>query len=218
MADQYDDLDRAAQDTLGDLHQRVAPIGAEALELLFDEARTVNGWIDREVTDDQMRQIFDLVKMAPTSANCAPGRFIILRSMVAKERIAPMLYGGNRDKTLAAPACVIVGYDLEFYKQLEFLFPQDPKAATWFTSSPELAEETAFRNSTLQGAYMMMAARSLGLDCGPMSGFDNKAVDTEFFADTTVKSNFICNIGYGDPTTVFKRLPRFEFDQMCDVL
>lgn len=218
MADQYDDLDRAAQDTLGDLHQRVAPIGAEALELLFDEARTVNGWIDREVTDDQMRQIFDLVKMAPTSANCAPGRFIILRSMVAKERIAPMLYGSNRDKTLAAPACVIVGYDLEFYKQLEFLFPQDPKAATWFTSSPELAEETAFRNSTLQGAYMMMAARSLGLDCGPMSGFDNKAVDTEFFADTTVKSNFICNIGYGDPTTVFKRLPRFEFDQMCDVL
>lgn len=218
MSDTFDDIDLAAQADLEKLHQRAQPLKGEALDLLFDEARTVNGWIDREVSDAQIEKIFDLMKMAPTSANCSPARFVILRSMEAKERVAPMLYGSNRDKTLAAPACVIVGHDLNFYEQLEFLFPQDPKAASWFTSSPELAEETAFRNSSLQGAYMMMAARALGLDCGPMSGFDNKAVDAEFFANSTIKSNFICNIGYGDPETVFKRLPRFSFDDICDVL
>lgn len=218
MTDQYDEIDLSAQNSLVQLHERVGALERDATDLLFNEARTVNGWIDREVTDDQINQIFDLMKMAPTSANCSPARFLVLRTLGAKERLAPLLYGSNRNKTLAAPASFIIGYDTKFYEHLEFLFPQDLNAASWFTSSAELAAETAFRNGTLQGAYLIMAARLLGLDCGPMSGFDNNAVDEEFFVGTSIKSNFICNIGYGDPGTIYKRLPRFEFEEVCKIL
>lgn len=213
-----DDLDRQAHRDLAALHAKISELDEDGLDLLFREARTVNGWLDREVTDTQIRTIFHLMAMAPTSANCSPARFKILRSTESKERLRPALLSGNTQKTIDAPATVIIAYDLAFHEQLSFLFPHDLKAASWFTSNDDLARETAFRNGSLQGAYMIMAARALGLDCGPMSGFDNAKVDEEFFGGTTIRSNFICNIGYGDPETIFKRSPRFEFEQMCEIL
>ena len=218
MAWEMDDNDRAAHQAVLDVRGRISGLDRDQLDHLFREARTVNGWDGRGVSDAQIEAIFDLVKMAPTSANCCPARFVILRSAEAKERLRPALLRGNVDKTMAAPAAIIVAYDLAFHEQLPFLFPHDENAASWFTSDENLARETAFRNGSLQGAYLIMAARALGLDCGPMSGFDNAAVDAEFFAATQIKSNFICNIGYGDPESVFKRSPRFDFDQWCEVL
>ena len=185
--------------------------------LLFNEARTHNGWTDQPVSDDTLRELFDLLKMAPTSANCSPARFVFLRSAESRQRLVPALLPGNLEKTLAAPVTVIVACDLAFHEQLPKLFPH-ADARSWFAGNEDLIRETAFRNGTLQGAYMMLAARAVGLDCGPMSGFDKTKVDEAFFADTTWRSNFLCNLGHGDPSKLFPRSPRFQFEDACRVL
>jgi len=189
-----------------------------ALKQLFLEARTHNAWLPTEVSDATLRELVDIVKMGPTSANCSPMRLLFIKSPAAKERLKPFLSSGNRDKTLAAPVTAIVAHDLKFYDQLPRLFPHNKDARNWFTSSEDMARTTAFRNGTLQGGYPILAARALGLDCGPMSGFDNAGVDREFFPDGRVKSNFLCNIGYGDPAGLFARSPRPSFEDLAQIL
>lgn len=188
-----------------------------ALDLIFREARTQNKWTDQPVTDEEIKAIYNLLKWGPTSANASPARFVFLRSQPAKERLLPALSSGNREKTMSAPVVAIVAYDPKFHEQMPKLFPHVPDAKNWFTSSEKLATETAFRNGTLQGAYLIMAARALGLDAGPMSGFDNDKVDAEFFSYRGWKSNFLVNIGHGDPSGVFPRLPRLTFEDACDL-
>jgi 3-hydroxypropanoate dehydrogenase len=196
----------------------MAQLTDDALRTLFTDARTHNGWDDRPVSDAELRQVFDLMKMAPTSANTSPARFLFLRSPAAKDKLKPALLSGNVDKTMAAPVVAIVGYDLRFYEHLPRLFPHNQTAKSWFTGNDALVHTTAFRNGTLQGAYFILAARALGLDCGAMSGFDNAKVDAAFFPDGHVKSNFLINIGHGDPSKLFERSPRFAFDEVCTVL
>jgi 3-hydroxypropanoate dehydrogenase len=188
-----------------------------ALDLLFREARTHNGWIDRAVDDALLRRVWDLARMGPTSANCSPARIVFVKSRAAKERLRPALSAGNLEKTMTAPVTAIIGYDLDFPEHLPRLFPHDD-AKSWFAGNEPLIQTTAFRNGTLQGAYLMIAARALGLDCGPMSGFDNAKVDAAFFAGTRVRSNFLCNLGYGDPAKLFARSPRFGFDEVCAIV
>jgi len=191
-----------------------------ALDALFRDARTANGFTDAPVTDAQLRQIYDLLKMAPTSANCQPARFVFLRSAQAKERLRPALSAGNLEKTMSAPATAIIAYDTQFHEHLPKLFPHNPAAKSWFDGDDKRAarETAAFRNGTLQGGYFILAARAVGLDCGPMSGFDNAKVDAEFFPDGRFRSNFLCNLGVGDPSKLFARSPRFGFDEVCQVL
>jgi 3-hydroxypropanoate dehydrogenase len=189
-----------------------------ALDAVFRAARTQNGWRDTPVTDDQLRAIYDLMKMGPTSANSCPARILFLRTPDAKARLLPALNPGNVDKTRAAPVTAIIGYDTRFYELTPKLFPHRPEMADNFRTSPGLAQVTAFRNGTLQGAYLMIAARMLGLDVGGMSGFDNAKVDAEFFPDGRVKSNFLCNLGQGDPSKLMPRLPRLDFDEACALL
>jgi 3-hydroxypropanoate dehydrogenase len=203
-----------------------------ALDTLFREARTYTKWQPRPVADETLHDLYELLKWAPTSANAAPARFVFLRSKEAKERLRPALAPLNVQKTMAAPVTVIVAYDVKFYEQLPKLFPHNPGMARLYQNSPELVEVTAKRNSSLQGAYLIMAARSLGLDCGPMSGFDHTKVDEEFFAagrpcfgcdqeffpEGHVKSNFLCNLGYGDPAALHPRLPRLPFNEACSLL
>ena len=188
-----------------------------SLAQLFHDARTHNAWRDKDVPDSLLHEMVNLVKLGPTSANCEPARFLFLKSREAKERLKPHLSEGNRDKTMKAPVCAIVGYDLEFYEHLPKLFPHTD-ARSWFAGKPKKIEETAFRNGSLEGAYLILAARALGLDCGPMSGFDNAGVDREFFAGTNIKSNFLCNLGYGDPSVLKPRSPRLDFDEMARIL
>jgi len=185
-----------------------------SLDQLFRDARTYNAWQDRDVPDSLLHEIVDLLKLGPTSANCSPARFLFVKSRAAKEKLKPHLSEGNREKTMKAPVCAIIGYDLDFYEHLPYLFPHTD-AKSWFEGKQKKIEQTAFRSGTLQGAYLIMAARALGLDCGPMSGFDNEAVDKEFFADTNVKSNFLCNLGFGDGADLKPRAPRFRFDQIA---
>jgi len=192
-------------------------INDEALDIIFREARTRNGWEDRPVSEALMQAVYDLMKWGPTSANCSPARFVFVVSEEAKKRLEPHLMDGNKMKTMAAPACVIIGHDLEFYQKLPELFPHTD-AKSWFVGNDALIEGTAFRNGTLQGAYLMIAARALGLDCGPMSGFNNEGVDKEFFAGTSVKSNFLCNIGYGTDENLFPRSPRLDFAEACSIV
>jgi len=194
------------------------PINDAALDQLFREARTHNAWQDREVTDGQLRAIVDLMKIGPTSANCSPARIVFIKSAKAKERLKPHLMGGNRDKTMAAPACAIIAWDTQFYDYQAKLFPHAPESRDWFTGSEDAVFMNGFRNGTLQGAYFIMAARALGLDTGPMSGFDNDGVDREFFPDGRYKSNFLCNVGYGDASVLFPRLPRFDFDEIASII
>ncbi|MDQ6434104.1 malonic semialdehyde reductase [Mesorhizobium sp. LHD-90] len=181
---------------------------------IFTEARTHNKWTDRPVSEDTLKRLYDLAKMGPTSANCSPGRFVFVRTPEGKEKLRPALSRGNSDKTMAAPVTVIVAYDEAFYDRMPQLFPHTD-ARPWFTSSPQMAYETAFRNSSLQGGYLIIAARMLGLDTGPMSGFNPKVLDEAFFSGTKWKSNFLVNLGYGDPAGLFPRLPRLEFDEAC---
>jgi 3-hydroxypropanoate dehydrogenase len=195
-----------------------AVLPAAALDQLFLEARTHNKWQSRDIPDQVLRQLVDLAKMAPTSANCQPARFVFVKSAAAKARLAPHLSEGNRAKTMDAPACVIIGYDLAFYEHLPRLFPHNLTARSWFEGKADHVATTALRNGSLQGGYFIMAARALGLDTGPMSGFDNAGVDKEFFAGTTVKSNFLCSVGYGDPAGVRPRGPRFDFDEMAQIV
>lgn len=185
-----------------------------ALHALFDDARTHNKWDGRAVTDDELRAVFDTLKMAPTSANCSPARFVFVRTPEAKERLKPALSPGNVEKTMTAPVTVIVAYDPRFYDYLPKLFPH-ADAKSWFSGNPDLAAATAYRNATLQGAYLILAARAHGLDCGPMSGFDNAKVDAAFLADRGWKSDFLVNLGHGDATSLFPRSPRFGFDEAC---
>jgi 3-hydroxypropanoate dehydrogenase len=195
-------------------------IDSKAIEALFTQARSQNGWSDTPVSEAQLHQIFDLMKMAPTSANTQPGRFVFLRSQAAKERLRPALMAGNVDKTMAAPVVTIIAYDTDFHEHMPRVFPHNSSMKAMFDGDAKLADRQhfAFRNGTLQGAYFMMAARAVGLDVGPMSGFDNARVDAEFFADGKIKSNFLCCLGQGDPSKVMQRLPRFDFADVCSVL
>jgi len=190
------------------------PLDSNALAALFTEARTHNGWSDQPVTDAELQKIYELTRMGPTSANCSPARFVFVRSTEAKEKLRPALSSGNLEKTMAAPVTVIAAIDAQFFEKLPELFPH-ADAKSWFTSSPAVAEETAFRNGTLQAGYLILAARSLGLDTGPMSGFDKAKVDEAFFDGTSWKSNFLINLGHGDPSKLFGRLPRLSFEEAC---
>ncbi|HEX9367090.1 MAG TPA: malonic semialdehyde reductase [Vicinamibacterales bacterium] len=194
------------------------PIADAAMDTLFREARTHTKWQARPVTDQTLRDLYDLLKWAPTSANAAPARFAFLRSKEAKERLRPALAPLNVEKTMTAPVTAIIAYDVKFYEQLPKLFPQSPGIAKLFEGNAEMVETTAKRNSSLQGAYLIMAARALGLDCGPMSGFDHAKVDDEFFAEGHVRTNFLCNLGYGDPAALHPRLPRLSFAEACSLL
>ena len=193
-------------------------IDDEALDILFRKARTHIFWQEKPVSDDLLRQVYDLMKWGPTSANCSPARILFLRTPEAKERLRAALSPTNLDKTMQAPVTAIIAHDLKFYENLPRLFPNNPAAREWFSGNPQLAEVTAFRNGTLQGGYFILAARALGLDCGAMSGFDNAKVDAEFFSGTSVKSNFLCNVGYGDASKLFPRNPRLDFDEACKLL
>ncbi len=185
-------------------------------EQLFTEARTQNGYRDIAVPDTTLQQLYDLLKWGPTSANCSPARFIFVSSAAAKEQLLACVSAGNVQKVREAPVTVIVGMDLAFYDKLPQLFPQTD-ARSWFVGKPAMIQDTALRNSSLQGAYLILAARALGLDCGPMSGFDAAKVDAAFWAGTTVKTNFICALGHGEPSKIFPRNPRLTFDEACRV-
>ena len=194
-----------------------APLDAPALDQLFREARTRNAFTDRPVPADLLREVYELAKWGPTSGNVGPGRFVFLTTPEAKARLAPHMSRTNRSKNIGAAVQCIVAYDLKFAEKIPFLFPHNPGSAAWF-DDPAVAEETAFRNGSLQGAYLILAARTLGLDCGPMSGFDRAGVDAEFFAGSAWRSNFLCNIGYGSDENLFGRLPRLPFEEACRVL
>jgi 3-hydroxypropanoate dehydrogenase len=193
-------------------------ISDAALDTIFREARTHNKWRDAPVSPAMLMAIYDLMRWGPTAANTMPARIHFVTSQTAKEKLKPLLSEGNRDKTMAAPAIAIIGYDLDFPDTLPKLFPNAPKMKDNFAGQPDMTKTVAFRNSSLQGAYFIIAARALGLDCGPMSGFDNDAVDKAFFAGTNIKSNFICAIGHGDPAGVYPRNPRLSFDEACKIL
>ncbi|MGD0142079.1 MAG: malonic semialdehyde reductase [Rhizomicrobium sp.] len=192
-------------------------VNDEALDIIFRDARTQNKWQDKPVSTALLMAVYDLMRLGPTSANISPARIVFVVSKEAKERLKPFLSDANRGKTMSAPATAIIAYDLQFAVHVPKLFPHAPGAKDWF-KDPKFAEVAAFRNGSLQGAYFMMAARALGLDCGPMSGFDNAGVDREFFPDGTIKSNFLCSVGYGDPSGVFPRNPRLSFDEACKIL
>jgi len=202
------------------------PLSNEALDTLFRQARTHNVWLDKPVSDDLLRQLFELMKFGPTSANSNPARILFLRTPEAKQRLLPALSATNGDKAMQAPVTAILAYDLQFFEETPKLFPHNPKMREMFANAPQLAEITAFRNASLQGGYFILAARSLGLDCGPMSGFDNAKVDAEFFSSAAgnppafhqAKSNFLCSVGYGDASKLFPRNPRLAFDEACRLL
>jgi 3-hydroxypropanoate dehydrogenase len=204
----------------------MSTLSNEALDTILRQARTHSTWLDRTVDDDVLRQLYELVKFGPTSANSSPARILFLRTPEAKQRLMPALSPTNVDKTMQAPVTAILGYDLKFFEELPKLFPHNDAARGWFSNAPQFAETTAFRNSSIQGGYLILAARSLGLDCGPMSGFDNAKVDAEFFSPAAgnppefreVKSNFLCNLGYGDASKLFPRNPRLKFDEACRLL
>ena len=190
-----------------------------ALDLLFLEARTQNGWLPTPVGDDDLRRLYAIMRMGPTSANSSPARILFLRTPEAKARLLPALSPGNVDKTKAAPVTAIIGYDTRFYEWMPTkLFTHRLEMADTFAKNPAGTQIAAFRNGTLQGAYFMLAARAIGLDVGGMSGFDNAKVDAEFFPDGRVKSNFLCNLGHGDPSKVMQRLPRLDFDEACQLM
>jgi len=206
-------------------------VSDEVLEVLFRKARTYNGWLPKPVPEELLRELYEVVRFGPTSANSSPARFVFVRSAAAKERLRPALAAGNVGKTMAAPITVIIAYDFKFYDKLPKLFPHNTAMRDIFAKNPQLIEQTAKRNSSLQGAYLIIAARALGLDCGPMSGFDNAKLDEEFFAAGKceeceqeffpaghVKSNFLCNLGYGDPKTLFPRSPRLDFKEACTLI
>jgi len=193
-----------------------SPLSSEDLDTLFSKARTHNAWLDKPVPTGLLEEIWSLARMGPTSANCSPARIVFVISDAAKQKLCACLIPGNVEKTMAAPVTAIIGHDMTFYEKLPDLFPHTD-ARAWFVGNNALIEETAFRNSTLQGAYLMLAARSLGLDCGPMSGFDKEKVNAAFFANSPVRANFLCNIGYGDEAGLFARGPRLAFAEACRV-
>jgi len=187
------------------------------LRQAFRDARTHNAWLPKEVPDGLLHSLVEMANLGPTSLNCEPARYLFVRSKAAKEKLAPLLSEGNRAKTMQAPVCAIIGYDMEFYEQLPRLFPHKDVRGS-FAGKTEKIQETAFRNGSLQGGYLIMAARLLGLDCGPMSGFDNAGVDAAFFAGTSIRSNFLCNLGYGDASVLKPRLPRLPFADCAQII
>jgi 3-hydroxypropanoate dehydrogenase len=212
-----DDIRLAAQRDVQDLRKKVQNLDDASIDLILSGARSHYAWTDKPVSDDQLQRVFDIMKMGPTSMNCCPARIIFVRSPQGKERIAKSLKPANVPKVMNAPVTAIIGYDTEFWRELLKLFPHEDRRPH-FEGKEEHSEDTAYRNSTLQGAYFMIAARAIGLDVGAISGFSNDIVDQEFFAGTTVKSNFLCNLGYADEKALFQRLPRFEFDDVCTVV
>ena len=195
-----------------------ANIAAEALDRLFLQARTQNGWLPEPVGDAQLQRLYELMKMAPTSANCSPARILFLRSDAAKERLRPALNAGNVEKVMSAPVVAVIAYDTQFHEWMPQLFPHNPGMQQVFAGNPAMAEATAFRNSSLQGAYLMLAARAIGLDVGPMSGFDAEKLNAIFFPEGRLRVNFLCNLGHGDPARLFPRSPRLAFEQACQLL
>jgi 3-hydroxypropanoate dehydrogenase len=195
---------------------KMTQLNTEGLKLLFTEARTHNGWKNQKVEAFLLEEIYNLAKMAPTSANCSPMRLVFVKTKEGKEKLKSCLMEGNIEKTMTAPVTVIIGYDLKFYEELPKLFPH-MECKSWFEGNENFSLETAFRNSSLQGAYFMLAARAMGLDCGAMSGFDAQKVDELFFKGTKVKSNFLCNLGYGDASKLYPRSPRLSFDECCKI-
>ncbi|MDB4053063.1 malonic semialdehyde reductase [Octadecabacter sp.] len=210
-------LRAAAQDDVRALRNEITTLSDAQIGLILTQARSHYAWTDTPVSDDLLHQIFDIMKMGPTSMNTCPSRIIFVRSVAGKERLAKALKPANVPKVMTAPITAIIAYDVDFWEELLRLFPHEDRRPH-FKDKPAHAEDTAYRNSTLQGAYFMIAARALGLDIGAISGFDNAVVDDEFFAGTSVKSNFLCNLGYADEAALFQRLPRFAFDDVCDIL
>lgn len=190
------------------------PVSDAVLDQLFRDARSHNGWQDRPVGDDQLRALYELWKLGPTSANCCPARVVFVRTPEAKKRLEPGLSEGNRAKTMAAPVVAIIGMDMLFYEKLPQLF-KHADAKSWFIGNQPMIDDAAFRNATLQGAYLMLAARALGIDTGPMSGIDKAKIDAAFFPGTAIKTDFVCSLGYGDPAHIFPRSPRLSFDEAC---
>jgi 3-hydroxypropanoate dehydrogenase len=193
-------------------------LDSQAFDVLFREARTHNGWNGEPVSDDTIRELYNLLKWGPTSANCSPARILFVKSKEAKDRLAPHMAKGNLEKTMTAPATAIIAYDLKFYEYMPKLFPVNPKMKDGYVGNEAAAREAAFRNGSLQGGYFILAARALGLDCGPMSGFNATGVKEEFFKGQDVEPNFLCNIGYGDPEKLYPRGPRLSFDEACKIL
>lgn len=212
-----EDLEQArakAQAAVRDLRARKSTLDADSLDLILGDARSHYAWQDRPVAPELLEELYRLTAAGPTSMNTCPARFVFVTSDEGKERLAKSLKAKNIDKMMAAPVTAIIAHDLDFWRDLPFLFPHEDRRP-FFEGKPDHCEATAFRNGTLQGAYFMIAARALGLDVGAMSGFSNEIVDQEFFADTTLRSNFLCNLGYADETALFQKLPRFAFDQAC---
>lgn len=188
------------------------------LDLLFEKGRTHSTWQKKSVSDDTLKKLYNIIRFGPTSANSCPARFVFIKSNRSKERLRPHLSAGNIDKTMAAPITAIIAHDLKFTEHLPKLFPHEPNARTWFEGNEAKMVETAFRNGTLQGAYLIIGARALGLDCGPMSGFDSEGVDNEFFPDGRIKTNFLCNFGYGDNSHLLPRSPRLDFPEVAEII
>ncbi|MEL0280353.1 MAG: malonic semialdehyde reductase [Gammaproteobacteria bacterium] len=207
----------AAQETFSKMKNNSESLNESQLNLLFGEARSMNGWQDKEVSDDMIKSIYNLTKMGPTSTNCCPARFKFIKSEDQKLRLKEVLLPNNVDKVMSAPVIAIIGFDLDFSENMGKLFPH-MDVAPMYKNDEIINHSTAFRNSSLQGAYFMMVTRALGLDCGPMSGFNNQLVDEIFFNGTNIKSNFLCCIGYGDPSKIFMRLPRLDFDEACKII
>lgn len=212
-----DDLRATAQADVREMRNTLRTLDEAQIELILTKARSHYAWTKKPVTDEVLHRIFDLTKMGPTSMNTCPARFVFVRSEAGKKRIAKSLKPANVPKVMGAPITAIIAYDLDFWTELPRLFPHEDRRPH-FEGKSAHAKETAFRNGTLQGAYFMIAARALGLDVGAISGFDNAVVDEEFFAGTTLKSNFLCNLGYADETALFQRLPRFDFDDVCEIV
>ena len=217
LTDEQKNAVAEAQSNFTDLKDNSDPLSDKHLALLFGEARSMNGWQDKEVSNDMVKSIYELTKMGPTSTNCCPARFKFIKSDDQKQLLKEALLPNNVDKVMSAPVIAIIGYDLDFSDNMSKLFPH-MDVAPMYKGNAEFNQATAFRNSSLQGAYFMMVSRALGLDCGPMSGFNNDLVDQTFFKDTNIKSNFLCCIGYGDPSKIFMRLPRLDFDDACEIL
>jgi 3-hydroxypropanoate dehydrogenase len=212
------DVRALAQQEIRDMRERIERLDADGIDLLLRNARSHYAWADRPISDSDLQRIFNIMVWGPTSNNGHPIRILFARSGEAKQRLVPALKGNNVEKVLSSPVCAIIGYDTKFYERFPELFPHDPGKVQMFIDNPKRCADDAFRNGTLQGAYFMIAARALGFDVGPISGFFNDIVDAEFFADTTIKSNFLCNVGYGDESAVWQKLPRPSFDSICTVI
>ena len=206
-----------AQETFSKIKEDADLLNDKQLDLLFGQARSMNGWKDQDVSNEILYSLYELTKMGPTSTNSCPARFVFIKSEEMKEKIKPALLPNNVDKCMTAPVITIIGYDLDFSEHMGKLFPH-MDVAPMYKGNSDMNFATAFRNSSLQGAYLMIVARALGLDCGPMSGFNNELVDEQFFSGTNIKSNFLCCLGYGDPSKIFFRLPRFDFDEVCKIV